>query len=105
MEAAMFIMFKYACMCVYACAFMCTHRWGLPPSSPTPTHLPTHTTTPHGGTPQISKNSIKMELNRDNLILFEDLKSVETLPPMGGCLVWWVGGWMGGLMGQIISNL
>ena len=39
-------------------------------------------------------------MNQDISIPFEDLKSVETSPPMGGCLVWSVGGWMGGLMGQ-----
>ena len=42
--------------------------------------------------------------DRDILILFEDLKSVETPPPMGGCMVWWVGGWLGGLMGGVMSN-
>ena len=31
-----------------------------------------------------------------------DLKSVENLPPMGGCMVWWVGGWVGS--GQITKN-
>ena len=35
-------------------------------------------------------------MNRDILILFEDLKSVETLPTMGGCMVWWVVGWVNG---------
>ena len=43
-------------------------------------------------------------MNQDILILFEDLKSVETLPPMGGCMVWWVGGWLGRLMGGAMSN-
>ena len=37
-----------------------------------------------------------------NLILFEDLKSVETPPPMGGCMVWWVDGWVG--LGGVRSN-
>ena len=40
----------------------------------------------------------------ETLILFEDLKSVETPPPMDGCMVWWVGGWLGGLMGGAMSN-
>ena len=31
-------------------------------------------------------------LNQDILIQFEDLKSVDTPPPMGGCLDWWVDG-------------
>ena len=43
-------------------------------------------------------------MNQDILILFEDLKSVETPPPMGGCMVWWVGGWLGELMGGAVSN-
>ena len=43
-------------------------------------------------------------MNQDILILFEDLKAVETSPPMGGCMVWWVGGWLGGLMGGAMSN-
>ena len=46
----------------------------------------------------------------DISIPFEDLKSVKNSPPMGGCVVWWVGGWFGGLMGgvgsgQITKNL
>ena len=39
-------------------------------------------------------------MNRDILILVEDLKSMETTPPMDGCLVWLVGG----LVGQIMWN-
>ena len=35
-------------------------------------------------------------MNQDILILFEDLKSVETPPPMGGHMVWWVVGWVNG---------
>ena len=43
-------------------------------------------------------------MNQDILILFEDLKSVETLPPIGGCMVWWMDGWLGGAMGGAMSN-
>ena len=32
-------------------------------------------------------------MNQDISILFEVLKSVETPPPMGGCMRWWVDGW------------
>ena len=42
-------------------------------------------------------------MNQDYLILFKDLKFVETSQPFVD--VWfggWVGGWMGGLMGQIM---
>ena len=38
-------------------------------------------------------------MNWDIFILFEDLKSVETPPPMGGCMVW-----LGGLMDGAMSN-
>ena len=34
--------------------------------------------------------------NQDNSILFEDLRFVETPPPMGG--------WLGGSMGGVRSN-
>ena len=30
-------------------------------------------------------------MNQDISILFEDLKYVKTSPPMGGCMVLWVG--------------
>ena len=74
MEASMFIMFNMSvCVCVHVC--MCA--WSTP-------QTPTHTHTPNTGIPQISKT----------LILFEDLKSVETPPPMGGCMVWWVSKWI-----------
>ena len=43
-------------------------------------------------------------MNQDILILFEDLKYVETPSPMDGCMVWWVGGWLSGLMGGAMSN-
>ena len=36
--------------------------------------------------------------------LFEDVKSVETSLPLGGCIVWWVGGWVSGSMGEVRSN-
>ena len=34
--------------------------------------------------------------NQDVLIPFEDLKSVETPPPMGGCMSGWMGQWANG---------
>ena len=42
--------------------------------------------------------------DQDISILFEDLKSLKNSPPMGGCMVWWVGGWLGGSMGGVRSN-
>ena len=35
--------------------------------------------------------------NQDISIPFEDLKSVKNSSPMGGCMVWWLGGFMGGV--------
>ena len=43
------------------------------------------------GSCQITNNWINLN-NQDNSILFEDLWSVETPPPMSGCM----GGWLGG---------
>ena len=39
-------------------------------------------------------------MNQDISILFEDLKSVEISPPMGGCIGWW----MCGLICGVRSN-
>ena len=91
MEASMFIMFT-TCMYMHACM---GH-----PHTPIPTLTPIHTCHPQGGTPGISKNFITLELIK--IILFEDLKSVENPPPMGGCIVWWVDGWVDG-WGQVKS--
>ena len=98
----MFIMFNMhvgvcLCMCVHAC--MNVHSaWGIPtPAPPQSAHPPP----PRGRTPVISKNSITLELIRI-ISLFEDLKSVETLLPMGGCMVWWMDGWVDG-WGQVKS--
>ena len=40
-----------------------------------------------------SKNSVSLEMNWDISILFEDLTSVETPPPMGGCMGELIHGW------------
>ena len=82
-----------ACVCMHACAFMC--MWvGCTLSLPqTPsTHPP-----PPWGDPQNHSKFNSTWTNRDIWILFEDLKSVETSPPMGGCIIWFVGGWVYGL--------
>ena len=71
---------------------------GVPP---TPIHPPPH---PPGGDPRNQSKFNSTSTNRDISIPFEDLKSVETSPPMGGCMVWWVGGWVGGLMGGVRSK-
>ena len=56
-----------------------------------PNPLDTHSTYPH---PRKGGGG-KIWTNQDILILFEVLKSVETPPPMGGCMGSWVGGWVG----------
>ena len=65
----------------------------VPTSSPPPIYLP-YPPPPPGGTPRISKNSIRLGTNWDISILFKDLKSVETHTPIAGCMVWWVDGWV-----------
>ena len=83
----------HVCMCAcVACACMC--MWVGAPS-----HHPIQ-----AGDPQNQSKFNSTWTNRDISILFEDLKSVETPPPMGGCIIWWVGGWVGGLIGGIRSN-
>ena len=89
-----FPMMSYTCMCV--CAHACAHVWGAPSHHPHPIHP---TPRLQGGTLRISQNSIVLELI-EIFQLFEDLKSVETSPPMGGSIVWWMGGWVDG-WGQV----
>ena len=94
----------HVCMCMHAC--VCAPVWRAPPHHPPPTS--TQPPTPQGGTPGINQNSIALGTNQDISILFEDLKSVETSPPMGGCMVWWVGGlidWWGQVKTLKISKL
>ena len=104
----------HTCVCVHAHA--CAHVWGHPLTTPQPhppTPHPLTTTHPHpqGGTPGISQNSIALELIKIFQFCLKDLKSVETSPPKGGCIVWWVyslvGGWVGRWVesGQITKNL
>ena len=91
-----------ACVCVHvhACTCVCTCVGGtLSPPPPTSTHPPTA----QGGPWNQSKFNSTWT-NQDISIPFEDLKSVETSPPMGGCIVWWVLGWWVG-SGQNTKNL
>ena len=78
-----------ACMCMHACACV----WRAPSHHPPPSS--THPLPPRGDPWNQSKFN-STATNRDISIPFEDLKSVETSPPMGGCMVWWVGGWVDG---------
>ena len=90
----------HMCMCVCACAYMHMHvhmcgEHPLTTSHPHPNHPPIPP--PPRGDPRNQSKFNSTWTNRDISILFEDLKSVETSPPMGGCMVWWVGGLMGGI--------
>ena len=79
----------YMCMCLG-----CTLSPPPPPS--------THSHPP--GDPRNHSKFNSTWTNRDISILVEDLKSVETPPPMGGCIIWWGFGLMGGVS-QITKNL
>ena len=85
----------HACTCMHAH----THVVNMIISCKCHTHLRVHVRacmcTCVGGT-------LSPPANQDISIPFEDLKSVETSPPMGRCMVWWVGGWVDG-WGQVKS--
>ena len=91
----MFSMFNmHVCACMYVCVHACmghlpTHPYPPPPPS---SHLPS----PRGVDPQNHLKFDNTSTYQDISIPFEDLKSVKNSPPMGGCVVWWVGGWLGG---------
>ena len=101
MEASMFSMFN---MHVHVCA--CVHAWNNPPHTPIPTPTPIHpsATPPRGVNPRNHLKFDNTSTYQDISIPFEDLKSVKNSPPMGGCVVQWVGGWLGELMGWVRSN-
>ena len=114
------------CMCVCVCVYMhmhvCVHD--TPPTHPYPTPpQSTHPPLPQGDPENWSKFN-NTWTNQDISILFEDLKSVENSPPMGGCMtqsrqfnsVWrfiicrdtpthgWVCGWLGVSVGQWVQS-
>ena len=107
MEASMFSMFSMFNMHVCACVRVCVHAFmhGTPPTHP---YLPpppsTHLPPPRGVDPRNHLKFDNTSTDQDISIPFKDLKSVKNSPPMGGCVVWWVGGWLGGLMGGVRSN-
>ena len=78
-------------VCVHACLCMCVHMCGGAPSD--------H---PHPRGPQNQSKLSSTWTNWDISILSEDLKSVETPPPMDGCIVWWLGWCVGS--GQNMKN-
>ena len=109
MEASMFSMFNmHVRACVRACLCVRVHAYmhGTPPHTliPTPTPIHTSATPPGGGDPRNHLKFDNTSTYQDISIPFKDLKSVKNSPPMGGCVVWWVGGWLGGLMGGVRSN-
>ena len=82
------------CMCMHVC--MCVHvcMHGTPPTHPYPPTPPsTHLPPPQGVDPRNHLKFDNTSTYQDISILFEDLKSVKNSPPMGGCVVWWLGGW------------
>ena len=87
------------CVCVHACV------QGTPPTHLYPPPPPlTHMPPPQGVDPWNHLKFNNTSTYQDISIPFEDLKSVKNSPPMGGCVVWWVGGWLGGLMDGVRSN-
>ena len=104
MEASRFSMFNMHVRArVRACA--CVHAWDTPPHTHTyPRPHPPICHPPRGVDPRNHLKFNNTSTYQDISIPFEDLKSVKNSPPMGGCVVWWVGGWFGGLMGGVRSN-
>ena len=85
------------CMCMHVCVCMCMCLCMEYP----PTHLypspSTHLPLPQGVDPQNNLKFDNTSTYQDISIPFEDLKSVKNSPPIGGCVVWWVGGLMVGV--------
>ena len=88
-----------ACVCVHACMHGTLNTHPCPPHPHPPIRYP-----PRGLDPRNHLKFDNTSTYQDISIPFEDLKSVKNSPPMGGCVVWWVGGWLGGLMGGVRSN-
>ena len=86
---------------------MCVFNMHVPPQTPIPTPTPIHpSATPRGVDPRNHLKFDNTSTYQDISIPFEDLKSARNYPPMGGCVVWWVGGWVVGWVdgwGQVKS--
>ena len=95
-----------ACMCMRACVCVhaCMHGTSPPHTHTNPHPHPPICHPPRGVDPRNHLKFDNTSTYQDISIPFEDLKSVKNSPPMGGCVVWWVGGWLGGLMGGVRSN-
>ena len=74
---------KHACACLH----------GVPPHTDSHPYLIPLTLIPRGDPWNQSKFN-NTSTNQDNSILFEDFKSVETPPHMGGWVDQWVNGWI-----------
>ena len=86
---------KHPCLACLTCMCVCMH--GTPPHTPMPTPVPIHpSATPPGVDPRNHLKFDNTSTYQDISIPFEDLKSVKNSLPMGGCVVWWVGGWVVG---------
>ena len=85
----------------HVCMHVHVHMGGVHPLTTPHPHPPTPSPLRGGDSRNHSKFNSTWT-NRDISILFEDLKSVETPPPMGGCIIWCVGGWVDG-WGQVKS--
>ena len=97
MEASMFSMFNmHVCACMHVCMCVCVRMcMGHPLHTHTYPHPhPPICHPPRGVDPQNHLKFNNTSTYQDISILFEDLKSVKNSPPMGGCVVWWVGGWV-----------
>ena len=107
MEASMFSMFNmHVRACVRVCVRVRAYMHGTPPphTHTYPRPHPPICHPPRGVDPWNHLKFNNTSTYQDISIPFEDLKSVKNSPPMGGCVVWWVGGWLGGLMGGVRSN-
>ena len=107
MEASMFSMFNmHVRACMRACTCVCMRTCM---EHPPHTHTYPHPHSPICHPPRgvDPRNHLKFDNTatyQDISIPFEDLKFVKNSPPMGGCVVWWVGGWLDGLVGGVRSN-
>ena len=80
------------CACMHVCACVCMHAcMGHPPHTHTHPHPIHPSATPQGVDPRNHLKFNNTSTYQDISIPFKDLKSVKNSPPMGGCVVWWVG--------------